>query len=54
MKLDNFTNNGKKKIQESIFENYQINYLTELDLCIDIVLIVYMVCAKILFFFFFL
>ena len=36
-------------IQEVIFGNHQMNYLTEFDLYIDIVLRVYMFYATILF-----
>ena len=39
IKLDDFRNNGG---------NFWMNYLTEFDLYMDIVLILYMVCAKIL------
>ena len=39
----------RKRISESIFDNYQMNYLTKFDLNVDIV---YMFCAKVLFFFF--
>ena len=40
----------KKRISENIFGNYLMNYLTEFDLYLDIVLIEYMFCAKTLFF----
>ena len=35
------------RIKEGNFVNYQLNYLTEFDMYIDIVLIVYIFCAKI-------
>ena len=38
------------RILEGIFGNYQLTYLTEFNLYIDIVSIVYMFDAKILFF----
>ena len=40
----------RKKIQRSFVGNYQMNYLREFNLCIDIVLIVNLFSAKILFF----
>ena len=43
--------NSKKRIQEGIFRNYWMNYLTEFDMYIDIVLLVYMFFAMIFFFF---
>ena len=45
IKLDDCRNNGKRK---NLRGNYLMNYL-EFDLYLDIVLIVYMFCAKILF-----
>ena len=38
--------NGKKKDLRGHFGNYQINYLTQLDLNFDIVLIVSILCTK--------
>ena len=35
--------------QKEILGNYLMNYLTEFDLNVDIVLIVYMLCSKIFF-----
>ena len=46
---DFFGNDGKKKNLRQVFGNYQINYLTEFDLYKDIVSIVNIFCAKILF-----
>ena len=46
--LDDFIKNGKKKNLRRILGNYQINYLTELDLFIDIISILYVFSAKIL------
>ena len=40
----------RQKIQEDIFGNYLMNYLTEFDSHKDIVLIVYIFYAKIFFF----
>ena len=39
----------RKRNKEEILGKYQINYITEFDLYTDIVLIVHMFCAKILF-----
>ena len=39
----------RKRILEGILGNCRMNYLTEFDLYIDIVLIVYMFCTNILF-----
>ena len=62
IELDDFRNHGKEKKkkkkkkrkkkdnEEDIFGNYRMNYLTELDLNIDVVLIVYIFYAKILLF----
>ena len=41
----------RKTVEENIFEIYWINYLTEFNLSIDILLILYVFCAKIFFFF---
>ena len=40
----------RQRFYEGIFGNYQMNYLTEFELYIDIGLIVYIFCAKFFFF----
>ena len=40
---------ARKKSKRVFFRNYQMDYVIEFDLHIDIVLIVYMFCAKIFF-----
>ena len=42
----------RKRIPEGIFGNYQMNYWTEFDLYIDIILIVDIFCVNILITFF--
>ena len=39
------------RVKEGISRNNQMNDITEFDLYVDIVLIVYMMCTKIVFFF---
>ena len=39
----------RKRIKVGIFGNYHMDYLTEFDLCIRIVLTEYIICVKILF-----
>ena len=43
----------KKTNLGGIFGNSQMNYFTEFDLNIDIVLVMYIFCSKIIFHFFF-
>ena len=45
-RFKDFRKYDKKKMQERILGNYQTNYLTEFELYIDIVIIVYIYCAK--------
>ena len=45
-KFDNFRNNGNKK---NLRQHFKKIFLTEFDIYIDIVLIVYIFCVKILF-----
>ena len=52
--FDACRNNDKKKNLRSHFGNYWMNYSTKFDLYIDIVLIVYIFCANVLFSFLFL
>ena len=46
IELADFRKNGKERIYEDIFGNYQMNYLTEFDMDKDILIIVLMFLSK--------